>query len=82
MTPIVKDPQDVRARYADRLARQHHAVREAWRANRSPELAAVMADLTRAREDHQEHTGWVADFDGETTTYHYQSIEERDAHNF
>ena len=77
MSPIVKEPQDVRARYAGRLARQHHAVREAWRANKSPELAAVMADLARQREDHQEHTGWVADFDGETTTYYYNDPAER-----
>lgn len=78
MSPIVKDPQDVRARYADRLARQHHAVREAWRATRSPELAAVMADLTQQREDHQNRTGWVADHDGETTTYYYTDPNTRD----
>lgn len=77
MSPITQDPKDVRARYADRLARQHHAVREAWRANRSPELAAVMAHLARQREDHQKHTGWVADFGGETTTYHYTDPAER-----
>ena len=71
MIPITQDPQDVRARYAGRLAHQHHAVREAWRATKSPELAAVMADLTRRREDHQEHTGWIASFDGEATVYHY-----------
>lgn len=74
---IIKNPTDVRARYAGRLAHQHHAVREAWRVNKSPELAAVMADLTRAREDHQEHTGWIADYDGETTTYHYTNPDER-----
>lgn len=82
MSPIIKNPTDVRARYAGRLAHQHHAVREAWRASKSPELAAVMAGLAEAREDHQEHTGWIASYDGQTTTYHYQSIEERDAHNF
>lgn len=77
MTPIVKDPQDVRARYAGRLARRHQAVREAWRATRSPELAAVMAGLAEAREDHQEHTGWLASYDGHTTTYHYTNPDER-----
>lgn len=77
MSPIIKDPKDVRARYAGRLAQQHHAVREAWQANRSPQLATVMADITRAREDHQEHTGWVADYDGDTTTYHYTDPAER-----
>ena len=77
MTPIVKDPQDVRARHADRLARRHYAVREAWRANRTPALAAVMADLAREREEHQERTGWVADYDGESTTYHYTDPAER-----
>lgn len=77
MSPIIKDPKDVRARYAGRLARQHHAVREAWRVNKSPELAAVMAGLAKAREDHQEHTGWVADYDGQTTTYHYTDPAER-----
>ena len=77
MIPITQDPQDVRARYAGRLARQHHAVREAWRASKSPELAAVMAGLAEAREDHQEHTGWVANYDGETTTYHYTDPAER-----
>lgn len=74
---IIKNPKDVRARYAGRLARRHHAVREAWQANKSPELAAVMADLARAREDHKERTGWVADFDGHTTTYHYTNPAER-----
>lgn len=78
MSPIIKDPQDVRARYAGRLAHQHHAVRQAWRVTRSPELAAVMAGLTRAREDHQAHTGWVAAFDGQTTTYHYTDPKTRD----
>lgn len=74
---IITNPTDVRARYAGRLAHQHHAVREAWRATRSSELAAVMADLTRAREDHQTRTGWVADHDGETTVYHYTNPDER-----
>lgn len=45
--------------------------------NKSPELAAVMAGLASAREDHQAHTGWVADFDGHTTTYHYTNPAER-----
>ena len=75
---IIENPTDVRARYAGRLAHQHHAVRQAWRADRSPELAAVMAGLAEAREDHQEHTGWVADYDGETTTYHYTDPKTRD----
>lgn len=74
---IINNPTDVRARYAGRLAHQHHAVREAWRASKSPELAAVMAGLAEAREDHQAHTGWIADYDGETTTYHYTNPEER-----
>lgn len=74
---IINNPTDVRARYAGRLAHQHHAVREAWRATRSPELAAVMAGLAEAREDHQAHTGWVADYDGETTTYYYTDPKTR-----
>lgn len=73
----INNPTDVRARYAGRLAHQHHAVREAWRVNRSPELAAVMAGLASAREDHQTHTGWVADFNGEATVYHYTNPAER-----
>lgn len=77
MIPITQDPQDVRARYAGRLAHQHRAVREAWRDNMSPELAAVMAGLARAREDHQKHTGWIADYDGHTTNYHYTDPAER-----
>jgi hypothetical protein len=36
-----------------------------------------MAGLTEAREDHQEHTGWIADYDGETTTYYYTDPDER-----
>ena len=74
---IIQNPTDVRARYAERLARRHHAVREAWRANRTPALAAVMADLAREREEHQERTGWVASFDGGTTVYHYTDPAER-----
>lgn len=77
MSPIIENPTDVRARNAGRLAHEHHAVREAWRANKSPELAAVMAGLAGAREDHQEHTGWVADFDGQTTVYYYTDPAER-----
>lgn len=73
----ITNPTDVRARYAGRLAHQHHAVREAWRVNKSPELAAVMAGLAEARVDHHERTGWVASFDGETTTYHYTDPAER-----
>lgn len=71
------DSKDVRARYAGRLAHQHHAIREAWQANRSPELAAVMTGLASAREDHHAHTGWLADFDGEATVYHYTNPDER-----
>ena len=74
---IIENPKDVRIRYAGRLARQHHAVREAWRATRSRDLAVVMAGLARAREDHQAHTGWIASYDGETTTYHYNDPAER-----
>ena len=74
----ITNPTDVRARYANRLAHRHHEVRQAWRASRSPELAAVMADLARQREDHQTHTGWVADYDGHTTTYHYTDPTTRE----
>ena len=74
---IINNPTDVRARYAGRLAHQHHAIREAWQAARSPELAAVMAGLAEAREDHQAHTGWAASYDGHTTTYHYTNPTER-----
>lgn len=78
MSPIIKNPKDVRARYAGRLARKHHDAWRAWQITRSPELAAVMAGLAEAREDHQEHTGWVADYDGHTTTYHYTDPKTRD----
>lgn len=77
MSPIITNPTDVRARYTGRLAHQHHAIREAWQANKSPELAAVMAGLASAREDHQAHTGWLASFDWHTTTYHYTNPAER-----
>lgn len=73
----IKNPTDVRARYAGRLAHQHHAIREAWQVNKSPELAVVMAGLAEAREDHQAHTGWVASFNGEATVYHYTDPAER-----
>lgn len=75
---IIENPKDVRARYAGRLAHQHHAVREAWRASKSPELVTVMAGLAEAREDHQTHTGWIASYDGETTTYHYTNPTSRE----
>lgn len=74
---IIKNPTDIRARYAGILAHRHHAVREAWQANKSPDLAAAMADLTREREYHQTRTGWVADYGGHTTTYHYTDPTER-----
>ena len=77
MSPIIQNPQDVQARYANRLARQHYAVREAWWANPVPELGAIVAELAWQREDHQEHTGWLAEYDGETTVYHYTNPAER-----
>lgn len=75
---IIENPTDVRARYAGRLAHQHHAVREAWRASKSPELAAVMAGIAWHRENHQATTGWVADYDGETTTFYYDDPKTRE----
>ena len=77
MSPIITNPTDVRARYAGRLAHQYRAVWRSWQTNKSPELAAVMAGLAGAREDHQAHTGWSADYDGETTVYHYTDPAER-----
>lgn len=74
---IIENPKDVHAQYAGRLARQYRAVWEAWQANRLPELATVMADLMRQREDHQARTGWVAEYGGHTTTYHYTNPAER-----
>ena len=75
---IIENPKDVRARYAGRLAHQHHAVREAWRASKSPELVTVMAGLAEARVDHEKHTGWYAYYDGHTTTYYYTETNRED----
>ena len=72
-----ENPTDVRARYAGRLAHQYRAVWRSWQTDKSPELAAVLAGLARAREDHLEHTGWFANYDGHTTTYHYTDPAER-----
>lgn len=74
----IEKPKDVRAWYAGRIARKYHDAWRVWRITRSPELTAVMADLTREREDHQTRTGWYAYYDGHTTTYHYTDPKTRE----
>lgn len=71
MSPIIKDPKDVRARYAGRLARQQYYVRQAYRANPVPELATVVANLARQRIEHRDSTGWYAAYDGDNAIYYY-----------
>lgn len=71
------DTPDPNARYANRLAHRHHMLRELWRASKSPDIAQAMVTTAHLREEHQAATGWVADFDGHTTTYHYTDPAER-----
>lgn len=72
------DTPDPNARYANRLAHRHHMLRELWRASKSPDIAQAMVTTAHLREEHQTRTGWVADYDGETTTYHYTDPKTRD----
>lgn len=74
---IIQNPTDLDAMQAGRLAQRHYELRQAWQATRNPNVADVMLTMQARRETHQERTGWVADHDGETTTYHYTDPTER-----
>lgn len=74
---IAKYPKGLQAYKADRMAREHYQLREDWRRLKLPALAAAMVHLQARRETHQDRTGWVADYDGHTTTYHYNDPAER-----
>ncbi|MDO4919918.1 hypothetical protein [Kocuria sp.] len=74
---IVENPTGVQARQAARLAQHHYELRQAYQFTRNPNVAEAMATIQARREDHQTRTGWVADYDGETTTYHYTDPAER-----
>lgn len=77
MSPIIKNPTGLDAMQAGRLAQRHYELRQAWRVSRNPNVADAMLTMQARRETHQERTGWVADYDGETTTYHYTDPAER-----
>ena len=74
---IIKNPTGLDAMQAGRLAQRHYELRQAWQATRNPDVADAMVIMQARREDHQTRTGWVADHDGETTTYHYTNPAER-----
>ena len=75
---IVKNPTGVQARQAARLAQRHYELRQAYQFTRNPDVAEAMVGMQSRREDHQTRTGWVADFDGKTTTYHYDDPKTRE----
>lgn len=74
---IIKNPTGLDAMQAGRLAQRHYELRQAWQATRNPDVADAMLTMQARREDHQTRTGWVADFDGHTTTYYYTDPAER-----
>ena len=74
---IIKNPTGLDAMQAGRLAQRHYELRQAWRVSRNTNVADAMLTMQARRETHQERTGWVADHDGETTTYHYTDPAER-----
>lgn len=74
---IIKNPTGLDAMQAGRLAQRHYELRQAWQATRNPNVADAMLTMQARREDHQTSTGWVADFDGHTTTYYYTDPAER-----
>lgn len=75
---IIKNPTGLDAMQAGRLAQRHYELREAYRHTRNPDVAQAMVAMHARREDHQTRTGWVADYDGKTTTYHYTDPKTRD----
>ena len=75
---IVKYPKGLQAYKADRMARAHYQLREDWQRLRLPQSAEAMATMQARRETYQARTGWVADHDGETTTYHYTNPAQRE----
>ena len=74
---IVSNPAGLDAMQAGRLAQRCYELSQAWQATRNPNVADAMLTMHARRETHQEHTGWVAYFDGHTTTYHYTDPAER-----
>lgn len=72
------NPIGIQSFWAGRLAQRHYELREAYRHTRNPDVAQAMVAMQARREDHQTRTGWVADYDGETTTYHYTDPKTRD----
>lgn len=73
----INNPTGLDAMQAGRLAQRHYELRQAWQATRNPDVADAMLTMQARRETHQTRTGWVADFDGQTTTYHYTNPAER-----
>lgn len=74
---IVHNRTGIQSMQAGRLAQRHYELREAYRHTRNPDVADAMLTMQARREDHQTRTGWVADYDGHTTTYHYNDPAER-----
>lgn len=75
---IVNNPIGIQSFWAGRLAQRHYELREAYRHTRNPDVAQAMVAMQARREDHQTRTGWVADYDGENTTYHHTDPKTRD----
>ncbi|NDO78250.1 hypothetical protein GKZ75_08440 [Kocuria indica] len=78
MSPIIANPTGLDAMQAARLAQRHYELRGAYRHTRNPDVADAMLTMQTRREDHQTRTGWVADYDGENTVYHYTDPDTRE----
>ena len=75
--PTRQESTGLDAIQAGRLAQRHYELREEWQAARNWDVADAMLEMGERCQDHGSRTGWVAYFDGRTTTYHYTDPTER-----
>ena len=71
MSPIIKTPTGLDAMQAGRLAQRCYELSQALQTTRNPNVADAFTDMSERRQNHHARTGWVAYFDGRSTTYHY-----------
>ena len=75
---IIKNPTGLDAMQAGRLAQRCYELNQALQTTRNPNVADAFTDMSERRQNHHARTGWVAYFDGETTTYHYTNPARED----
>ena len=74
---VIEHPAGLDAMQAGRLAQRCYELSQALQTTRNPDVADAFIDMSERRQNHHAHTGWIASFDGHTTTYHYTDPAER-----